>query len=204
MEQRIYTGKTLEEAIKTATLDLQELEENLIINEKEVEKGGLFKSKKVEISVFEKRNVIDFIKKYLQKLVKDLGFTANIEVKNKEEVPIFSIYSDKDSLLIGKNGKNMQALSIITSGAVKKEIDVPFKFSVDVGDYKVKREKSLISLAKRTAREVTNTKIEAKLDSMNSYERRIIHNALTDYKQVYTESIGEEPNRAVVIKPVED
>ena len=49
-----------------------------------------------------------------------------------------------------------------------------------------------------------NTNLEAKLDSMNSYERRIIHNALKDHKYVYTESVGEEPNRSVVIKPRED
>ena len=59
-------------------------------------------------------------------------------------------------------------------------------------------------LAKKVAREVAATKVEAKLDSMNSYERRIIHNALGNSKKVYTESEGEEPNRYVVIKPKEE
>ena len=53
----------------------------------------------------------------------------------------------------------------------------------------------------KTAREVAKTKVEAKLDSMNSYERRIVHSILSEDKYVYTESIGEEPNRCVVIKP---
>ena len=74
----------------------------------------------------------------------------------------------------------------------------------NINSYKEKREKSLEYLAKKIAREVAATKVEAKLDSMNSYERRIIHNALTNNKQVYTESEGEEPNRYVVIKPRED
>ena len=73
-----------------------------------------------------------------------------------------------------------------------------------VNEYKEKREKSLEGLAKRVAREVAATKIEVKLDSMNSYERRIIHNILTNNKRVYTESEGEEPNRYVVVKPKED
>ena len=63
--------------------------------------------------------------------------------------------------------------------------------------------KNIEYLAKKTAREVAKTKVEAKLDSMNSYERRIVHSILSEDKYVYTESIGEEPNRCVVIKPKE-
>ena len=194
MEKHRYTGKTKEEAISNATIDLQETQDNLIIKELEEIKGGLFKSKKVE----------RYIKEYLQKLLKDLGFTSNIEIKNKEEVPTYTIYSDNDALLIGKNGKNLKALSILTSQHLLNELGRNFKFTIDINSYKEKREKSLESLARRIAREVATTKVEAKLDSMNSYERRIIHNALTNNKRVYTESEGEEPNRYVVIKPREE
>ena len=67
-----------------------------------------------------------------------------------------------------------------------------------------KREKTIEHLAKNIAKEVAATKIETKLDSMNSYERRIVHQILSNNKYVYTESIGEEPNRCVVIKPKND
>ncbi|CCY78848.1 r3H domain protein [Mycoplasma sp. CAG:877] len=204
MEKHRYTGKTKEEAISNATIDLQETQDNLIIKELEEIKGGLFKSKKVEIEVIERREVVRYIKEYLQKLLKDLGFTSNIEIKNKEEVPTYTIYSDNDALLIGKNGKNLKALSILTSQHLLNELGRNFKFTIDINSYKEKREKSLESLARRIAREVATTKVEAKLDSMNSYERRIIHNALTNNKRVYTESEGEEPNRYVVIKPREE
>ena len=204
MIKKQYTGKTKEEAIKTAEIDLQELEENLIVNELESKKGGIFKSKKVEIEVIEKREVIKYIKEYLTKLLKEMGFTCNIEIKNKETIPTYSIYSDNDALLIGKNGKNLKALSIIVNQHINKEIGTNFKFIIDINSYKEKNEKRLEILAKKTAREVASTKIEVKLDSMNSYERRIIHNALTNNKKVYTESEGEEPNRCVVIKPKED
>lgn len=204
MEKHKYTGKTKEEAISNATIDLQETKDNLIIKELEEIKGGLFKSKKVEIEVIEKREVVKYIKEYLNKLLKNLGFTANIEIKNKEEIPTYTIYSDNDGLLIGKNGKNLKALSILTSQHLLNELGRNFKFIIDINSYKEKREKSLESLARRIAREVANTKVEAKLYSMNSYERRIIHNALTNSKTVYTESEGEEPNRYVVIKPKED
>lgn len=204
MEKHKFLGKTKEEAIENAKINLQELEENLIIKEKEVQKGGLFKSKKIEIEVIEKREVGKEIKKYLSKLLKDLGFTANIEVKMKDQVPIYTIYSDNDGLLIGKNGKNLHALSIVVGQYIKKEVGESYKFLIDINDYKEKHERALVRLAKNVAREVAQTKIEAKMSSMNSYERRIIHNALTNNKKVYTESEGEEPNRYVVIKPKEE
>lgn len=204
MKKNNYSGKTIEEAITNAKIALQETEDNLIIRELEAKKSGLFKSKKVEIEVIEKREVIKYIKDYLLRLLKDLGFSTNIEVKNQKESLTYIIYSDKDNLLIGKNGKNLQALSIIANQHIAKELGTSFRFIIDVNEYKEKHERNLISLAKKLAREVKTSKVEVKLDSMNSYERRIIHNTLTDSKYVYTESEGEEPNRYVVIKPKED
>ncbi len=201
MEKHKYIGKTKEEAIQNAKEDLQEVEDNLFIKELETTKGGLFKSKKVEIEVIEKREVVKDIKEYLIRILKCMGYTANIEIKNKEEVPKYIIFSDNDALLIGKNGKNLKALSTVVSQYLNTELGRNYKFIIDVNEYKEKREHSLERLAKRIAREVAATKIEVKLDSMNSYERRIIHNVLTNNKKVYTESEGEEPNRCVVIKP---
>ena len=81
MEKHKYQGKTLEEAKEQAKIDLQEVEENLIIKQEEEIKGGLFKSKKIEIEVIEKREVVKYIKEYLVKLLKNLGFQVNIEIK---------------------------------------------------------------------------------------------------------------------------
>ena len=204
MEKHNYSGKTKEEVINNATIDLQETQENLIIKEIREEKGGLFKSKKVEIEVIEVRELLKYIKDYIVKLLKNIGVIANVEIKNKEEVPIYTIYSDNNSILIGRNGKNLKALQTVVHQHINKELGKPFKFILDINDYKEKRDKSLEHLAKNIAREVASTKVEAKLDPMNSYERRIIHNALTNSKRVYTESEGEEPNRYVVIKPKEE
>ena len=204
MEKHKYQGKTIEEAIENAKIDLQEVEENLIIKQKEEIKGGLFKSKKIEIEVIERREVVKYIKEYLVKLLKNLGFQVNIEIKNKEAIPTYLIYSDNDALLIGKNGKNLKALSTIVSQHINTELGKTFKLIIDINSYKEKHEKSIEYLAKKIAREVATSKIPVKLDSMNSYERRIVHNILTNNKKVYTESEGEEPNRCVVIKPKED
>ena len=204
MNEHKYVGKTKEEAVQAAIEDLQELEENLIIRESSEQKGGLFKAKKVEITVVEKRDVNKYIKDFIIDTIKKLGFSANVELKVKDNVPNYTIFSDNDSLLIGKTGKNLSALTLVVREHISKVLGKSYRFVIDVSDYKEKNDLRLERLAKKIARDVKFSKVEAKLDPMNSYERRVIHNALTKNKYVTTESEGEEPNRYVVIKPVEE
>lgn len=202
MEKHRFVGKTYEEAVNKAKIELQELEENLIINVIDEKKSLL--SKKCEIEVVEKREIKNFIKEKLVNILREMGYQAEVEIQVKQDIPTYRIYSNNDSLLIGKNGKNLEALQIVLRQIVNTETGINYKFFLDVSDYKEKNEHHLEILARRLAREVATTKIEVKMDSMNSYERRIVHNVLTNNKKVYTESVGEEPNRCVVIKPRED
>ncbi len=202
MNKSKYTGKTREDAIHQATIALQELEKDLYIKEIET-KSGLF-SKKVEIEVATKEDIIEFIKEYLKNLIKNMGLTANIEVKKREDSVSFTIYTDNNAILIGKNGKTLEAITTIIKQVVQKEIGTYFNLNIDIGEYKIQQQKRIESLAKRLAREVAKTKIAAKLDAMNSYERRIIHTTLAENPKVITESEGEEPNRYVIIKPKEE
>lgn len=197
-----YTGKTLEEAINNAKIALQETENNLYIKELET-KSGLF-NKKVEIEVIRRDDVITFMKEYLKNLIENMGLKANLEVKKREDNVIFTIFSDNNSILIGKNGRTLDSITTIAKQVVYKELGKYFNFTIDIGEYKKERENRLERLAKKVAREVAYSKVEAKLDPMNSYERRIIHTILADNKKVTTESEGEEPNRYVVIKPREE
>ena len=194
-----YTGKTYEEAVNKAKIDLQELEENLIINTKEEKKTLL--SKKVEIEVIEKREVKEYLKKQIKSLLKDMGFDVEIEITVNNDTPTYRLYSTNDALLIGKDGKNLKALTTVVNAILTKEINTNYRFLIDVSDYKEKNDRRIERLAKKLAREVKMTKVEVKMDSMNSYQRRLVHNILNNNKYVYTESVGEEPNRCVVIKP---
>ena len=194
-----YTGKTYEEAVNKAKIDLQELEENLIINTKEEKKTLL--SKKVEIEVIEKSEVKDYLKKIIKTLLKDMGFDVEIEITVNNNTPKYRLYSTNDALLIGKDGKNLKALTTVVNAILTKEINSNYRFLIDVSDYKEKNDRRIERLAKKLAREVRETKVEVKMDSMNSYQRRLVHNILNNNKYVYTESVGEEPNRCVVIKP---
>ena len=199
VEKHKFIGKTYEEALNKAKIDLQELEENLIIKTKEEKKTLL--SKKVEIEVVEKREVKEYLKRIIKSTLKDIGLDVEIEISMNNDVPTYRLFSTNDALLIGKDGKNLKALTIVINQMLKKEIDTSYKFLIDVSDYQQRTDKHIENLARKLAREVKETKIEVKMDKMNSYQRRIVHNALSNNRYVYTESVGEEPNRCVVIKP---
>ena len=199
VNKHIYTGKTYEEAVDKAKIDLQELEKNLIINKKEEKKKLL--SKKTEIEVIEKREVKEYLKRLIKSLLKDMGFEVEIEITVNNDTPTYRLYSTNDALLIGKDGKNLKALTTVVNAIMTKEINSNYRFLIDVSDYKERNDRKIESLAKKLAREVKATRVEVKMDSMNSYQRRLVHNLLNSNKYVYTESVGEEPNRCVVIKP---
>ncbi len=199
MEKYTFSGKTEEEALESALSELNVSKEDILFDSKE-QKGGLFKGKKVEITVTKKSDINDFIKETVTKIVTDMGFDVKIETKLRDGILNLTLHSDNNNLLIGRDGKNMNALSTIVKQIIQNELGVYYKFNLDVGEYKLKQQKNLERMAKRVAREVAKSKVEVKLDPMNSYERRIIHNILNDDRYVYTESVGEEPNRCVVIK----
>ena len=202
MENKIYTGKTKEEAISNALIDLNAKQDEVIIIEKEAKKT-LF-NKKVEIIAITKSELNKEIKDFLYKTVKDMGFDCNIETKKRDTQLIYNIISSTSSVLIGKNGKTIDSLQTLASQMVSTKYNTFYKFTVDVNDYKNQRKSRLEKLAKYTAKDVAKYKQPVSLEPMNSDERRIIHNVLTNSKDVITQSEGEEPNRYVVIKPKED
>ena len=132
-----------------------------------------------------------------------MGLTSNLEVRRRENNITITIFSNNNSILIGKNGRTISAIQTIIRQIIHSQIKSNLQIIIDVENYKEKRIKNLEYLAKKVAKEVAHTKVETKLDPMNSYERRTIHNVLSQNKYVYTESEGIEPNRYVVIKPKE-
>lgn len=201
MKKYEYEGKTKEEAIEKALNELGVNEKNLIINVLE-ETNKLLK-KSVKIEVINYNDLVDFIKETITEITKLMGMDVNLEVRRRDDNITIKIFSDHNAVLIGKNGSTIEALQTIIRQIVHNETKEFIGVILDVENYKEKRVKNLEYLAKKVAREVKETKVETKLDSMNSYERRIIHSTLSDNKYVYTESIGEEPNRCVVVKPKE-
>ena len=199
MKKYTYQAKTFEEAKNMALAELMDQQENLYI--KEIESSTKLFSKKSVIEVVKKEDVLEYIKELIKNITKYMGLSVNMEVKKREDNVTISLYSDNNAILIGKDARTLNALTTIIKQAIYNQIGTYYNFVLDVSEYKEKQQFFIEKAAKKTAREVARTKIEAKLEPMNSYERRIVHNALTNYRGVYTESEGTEPHRYVVIKP---
>ena len=193
-----YEAQNKEDAINKALNDLNTTRENLLIQSIEEIKGIV--KKKVTIKVLKFDEVVKFIKDTLYDIDKYIGIDINLEVRKREDQITIKMFSDNNNILIGKGGRTLMALQTYIKQLLYNTTQEKISFVLDVENYKEKRIKGIEYLAKKIAKEVANTKVDVTLDSMNSYERRIVHEALSKDRYVYTESIGEEPNRCVVIK----
>ena len=202
MEERIYEGKEQKEVLEKALEELN-LTENDVMYYFSKEKAGLLKKEVIKLHLFEVKDVAEFIKEFLTQTTKDMGLDVQFESSIRDKQISIKMYSDNNSILIGHEGKTLKALTHVIKQVVYNKVGEYPYLLLDVENYKAKQEKYLIRLAKNIAKEVGHTKVEVELEDMNSYERRIIHNALTDNKYVYTESTGVEPHRHIVIKPKE-
>ena len=199
-----YSGKNEDELLSTSLNELNANTDEVYYDIKEEVTGSLFKSKKYHLTVLLKNDVIDYIKSYLKEITDLMGISCNFEIQKREEYIKVNIVSDSSSILIGKNGKTMSSLQYLLKQSIQSKIPSKINIIIDTNDYREKKEKNIERLAIRLAKEVRKTKVDVKMDSMNSYERRIVHNKLSGFKGITTESIGEEPNRCVVIKCIEE
>lgn len=146
----------------------------------------------------------DLIKEMAKKLLEKMGFKeAAVEIK-KQENPlslIVSVKVDDASQLIGQSGSNLNDLQrILRLLIIKKDLETP-PFLLDINGYRVKREQFLKELSREIAEQVIRAKKSVMLQPMSSYERRIIHLELAGRPDVVTESVGEEPERRIIIRP---
>ena len=192
-------AKTKEDAKALVLEELKQPEEEVIYSFKEI-KGGLFKGVTYECEGFLKSDIIQDTQDYLKGILEGMGLEVSFEVSTKDGVTTIKMYSSNNPVLIGKNGQNLDALTTIARQFIKNITSNGPRIILDVENYKDRQLKRLERLAKNLARDVVRTKVDIEMDNMNSYERRVVHNVLTDFKGVKTESVGEEPNRHVVIK----
>lgn len=203
LEVKRVEEKTKEDALKKVleTLNTNESEIYYFFEETE---GSLFKSKKVIVNAVTKYEVKQFIKNYINEFAKKINIMINSEIVIKPQGISVVLISDKNGILIGKDGKNLAAFQALLRQTLKKYGRFNLKINVDIANYKAKRERNIEYEVKKLAKEVSKTKIAVKLDPMNSYERRIVHTIVSDFSNLVTESEGVSPNRYVVIKYEED
>ena len=194
----VIEAKTLIEAVENAKNKLAT--EKIIYKSKERESGKIFKTKIYEVTAIRETDLITEIKDYLKEVVEGLGLQVNFETSKENDTYYITMYSNNNSALIGKNGKTLSALETLVKNKVNIEWGFYPKVVLDVENYKEKRIAALERMAVKIAKGVRDTKVDVALENMNSYERRIIHNKLANFKGISTESVGTEPERHIIIK----
>ena len=196
------TGKTVQEAIDLALEELQCDKDNVDIEVlEEGTKGifGLIGNKVARVRVTVKESNSEKAKEFLANVLEKMKVDAEIIAEENEDSILLRVKGDDIGIVIGRRGEMLDSLQYLTSLVVNKNSEDYKRVIIDIENYRQKREETLVKLANRLADRVVKYKKNITLEPMNPYERRVIHSSLQDHKYVETYSVGEEPNRKVVI-----
>jgi spoIIIJ-associated protein len=203
MEWKEVTGKTVDEALTNAMLELGTTIENMEYEVIEKESSGFLGmfGKPARIKARMKMTIENTAKKFLTDVFNTMEIKAAIEVSYDQENTTVEVNIDGEEMgvLIGKRGQTLDSLQYLVSLVVNKNSENYIKVKLDTENYRARRKETLENLAKNIAFKVKRSRKPVSLEPMNPYERRIIHSALQNDKYVETYSEGEEPYRKVVI-----
>jgi spoIIIJ-associated protein len=146
----------------------------------------------------------DAVADFLEELLAKMDIDAIAEPNPHEGhmyVDILDGVEEDMSLLIGRHGQTLDAIQELTRMVIGRRLDQRVRVIVDVEDYRKRREARLAERARELAERVRDEGTEEELDPMNSYERKLVHDAVADIDGVETESRGVDPERYVVIRP---
>ncbi len=203
-------GRTLDEAVDAALIELGESRRNVDVRVISEGPGETV----VEVSVLDHtapsmgapgasptNGKGDVARSLVEGLLKHMGVRAQVTVRTGTD-PITLDISGRDlGALIGWRGETLRALQSVTNVMVGKHLAEGERVIVDVERYRQRREHTVREIALRAARQVKMTGDAITLDAMQAFERRAIHLALQDDPDVGSSSIGEEPDRRVVVGP---
>lgn len=199
LEIRKYEAKTKEEALDNALKELNLTRDDLFLRSEYIE-GKLFKSAKYIVSVMKKEDVKNFIDDFFKNIAKYMNINIETEIIETDGIFNVVLVSNNNSILIGKEGKTLNCLQTLIRQSIKNQTELLIKLNLDVSNYKIKKLKNIERLVKGIAKDVEDTQMSVSLDSMNSYERRLVHKIIDEYPSLTTESVGEGKDRHVVIK----
>jgi len=181
-----YEDKVKENLKDKCLTDLNLTEDEVIIKEIEPDKG-LFKNKKYQLIAYKKSDIINSIKEFINTLKEKFNIEINEEIMVRDNNFNVMLVSNNNPILIGKEGKTIEAIQVILNQYIKKQLEVDIKIYVDASNYKGKKLKNFEYEIKSIAKSVLKTHVDVKLDPMNSYERKIVHSALQGFKYIKTE-----------------
>jgi spoIIIJ-associated protein len=143
----------------------------------------------------------DIAADYLERLLDIIDYDGDIDLDVENDRAVVAIVGDGLQALVGPSGQTLDALQELTRLAVQQRTGIRSRLMLDVSGHRQARREALSALAKRTADEVLSTGTSVRMDAMNPFERKIIHDAIGEIDGVQSESEGEEPNRRVVVQP---
>lgn len=206
MKEVTATAATVDEAVQLALQQLGVSRDRAEITVLDKGRKGLFGIFGSRPAVVRAKLMIDPVEEaelFLKNVVKQMGVTAaKIEKQQDGKRITFMITGEQVGLLIGKHGQTLNSLQLLTQLVANRYAKEYVSIIVDAENYRERREKTLIQLAQKLAEKAIKTGKEVKLEPLPAHERKIIHNALANYKKVTTYSVGEEPHRYVVVSPI--
>ena len=171
----------------------------MTLKENKTEKKESKPKRIIELSEEEQQKAEENIKTFMEDIIKELPKNTTYTIQKDKTGLNVEISNENLGFLIGYRGETLYAFQTILSAIAGKEIDKKVRIILDIEGYKAKREKTLEELAEKVAKTVIKTGKSVKLEPMQAYERKIIHSTLQQNDKVQTESIGEEPNRRIII-----
>ena len=205
-------GRTTNEAIENGLKQLNAKREDVIINViGNEEKRSFFsileptkikpvKIKKANITDEELNEVLETMKKFSNDFFNQLKINnLSINVEEKEKRIYISVTGDDINYLIGYRGETLNYLQLIFSNVANKSLKHKCSVILDIENYREKRKVVLEELAEKISKTVVKNRKKIELEPMSAYERKIIHTKLQNNSKVKTYSVGEEPNRRIIV-----
>lgn len=199
----IATGRNVDEAIEEACRQLGVDRDEVEVEVLEVPKKSFFglKVTPAKVKVVSNPSKAQIAREYLEKVLAAMGVTADIQVTEQENGALIRLEGEDLGIIIGRRGETLDALQYLTSLVANRGEGDYFRVTIDSGNFREKREKTLQNLAGKIASQAIRTGRSVTLEPMNPYERRIIHSAIQEIDGVNSTSSGEEPHRCVVVSP---
>jgi spoIIIJ-associated protein len=196
----LTVNEAVEEALKKLKADREEVE---IIVVDEGRKGifGIFGKRSATVKVTLIHDPVKEAQNFLSNVMEKMGIDAQINVNRSGKIVTFQLTGDKLAVLIGKRGQTLNSLQYLTQLVANRYSKYYIQIVVDAENYRSRRKETLNQLAERLAKQAIRTSKNISLEPMPSYERKIIHAALSKFTELKTYSVGEEPNRHLVISP---
>lgn len=195
-------NEEMKNAINSFVLSLEEEQKKTEIKEKKVSETELREGERQKQKTYEEE--IKYIEDVVKKIIEMICPGQNIGIRYIQENVMIEVTGKELAAAIGKNGRNIEAVEHIINLIGRRRKITNKRIILDINDYRKRNIEKLNKLAINMAEKAVKEGRKISLKPMPSYERKLIHNLLSTKKEVKTRSSNEEPNRRIIIYPVEN